>query len=380
MRLTGLDRQWSPWSERASVSYGALPPGRYVFEARARRQPERIAGGARFALVVEPLWYQRAWVQGLLLGAVVAALALLLTWRQRRRMVRLGERAAELDSLVQERTIELESVNRKLRELAERDGLTGVGNRRRFDAALGEQFAHARQSGGALALLLVDVDHFKAFNDAHGHLAGDELLKRIAQTLADHAKARGTTATVSFGEPVTASVTMRARIVDGVLQVTDTRANPAALRCTETEAGQYRLNYANACGEVNLELLYEPCAGRRGALTLRTACAHTVQAGAQFCAEVPVSAETPTLQLRARDSLDETVAALCELPGIGPWTAQYVSMRALREPDAFPDGDLGLMRALETEEGRPSASALRARAEAWRPWRAYAALRLWTQP
>mgnify|MGYP000843983335 FL=1 len=78
--------------------------------------------------------------------------------------------------------------------------------------------------------------------------------------------ARGTTATVSFGEPVTASVTMRARIVDGVLQVTDTRANPAALRCTETEAGQYRLNYANACGEVNLELLYEPCAGRRGAL------------------------------------------------------------------------------------------------------------------
>lgn len=78
--------------------------------------------------------------------------------------------------------------------------------------------------------------------------------------------ARGATATVSFGEPVTASVTMRARIVDGVLQVTDTRANPASLRCTETEAGQYRLNYANACGEVNLELLYEPCAGRRGAL------------------------------------------------------------------------------------------------------------------
>ena len=78
--------------------------------------------------------------------------------------------------------------------------------------------------------------------------------------------ARGATATVSFGEPVTASVTMRARIVDGVLQVTDTRANPAALRCTEREAGQYRLNYADACGEVNLELLYEPCAGRRGAL------------------------------------------------------------------------------------------------------------------
>lgn len=77
---------------------------------------------------------------------------------------------------------------------------------------------------------------------------------------------RGATATVSFGEPATASVTMRARIADGVLQITDTRSNPPSLRCTEREAGQYRLNYANACGEVNLELLYEPCAGRRGAL------------------------------------------------------------------------------------------------------------------
>lgn len=81
---------------------------------------------------------------------------------------------------------------------------------------------------------------------------------------------RRNTATVSFGEPATATVTMRARVVDGVLQITDTRANPPSLRCTEREAGQYRLNYANACGEVNLELLYEPCAGRRGALAGNT--------------------------------------------------------------------------------------------------------------
>lgn len=78
--------------------------------------------------------------------------------------------------------------------------------------------------------------------------------------------ARGTSATVSFGDPVTASITMRTRIVDGVLQVVDTAATPATLRCTETEAGQYRLNFAEACGEVNLELLYDPCTGRRGAL------------------------------------------------------------------------------------------------------------------
>ena len=77
--------------------------------------------------------------------------------------------------------------------------------------------------------------------------------------------------------------------------------------------------------------------------------------------------------------LEETVDQLCELPGIGPWTAQYIAMRALREPDAFPTADLGLLRALETSAGRPTPAALAKRAETWRPWRAYAALRLWTQ-
>jgi AraC family transcriptional regulator of adaptative response / DNA-3-methyladenine glycosylase II len=61
------------------------------------------------------------------------------------------------------------------------------------------------------------------------------------------------------------------------------------------------------------------------------------------------------------------------LPGIGPWTASYVAMRALRDADAFPEGDLALRKAA----GGITAAALRARAEAWRPWRAYAAQHLW---
>jgi AraC family transcriptional regulator of adaptative response / DNA-3-methyladenine glycosylase II len=81
--------------------------------------------------------------------------------------------------------------------------------------------------------------------------------------------------------------------------------------------------------------------------------------------------------LRSFETLDATVAKLSRLPGIGPWTAQYIALRALREPDAFPASDLGLLRAAATAEGRPSPAALVARAEAWRPWRAYAALHLW---
>ena len=79
-----------------------------------------------------------------------------------------------------------------------------------------------------------------------------------------------------------------------------------------------------------------------------------------------------------RRSLQEAVARLVALPGIGEWTAQYIAMRALREPDAFPHADLGLMRALEDRDGkRPTAGELLVRAERWRPWRAYAASHLW---
>ncbi|MDR3506700.1 MAG: AlkA N-terminal domain-containing protein [Caulobacteraceae bacterium] len=82
--------------------------------------------------------------------------------------------------------------------------------------------------------------------------------------------------------------------------------------------------------------------------------------------------------LGGRGSLDEAVARLKALPGIGEWTAQYIAMRGLREPDAFPHGDIGLMRALAGPDGaRPNPAQLLARAEAWRPWRAYAALHLW---
>jgi AraC family transcriptional regulator of adaptative response / DNA-3-methyladenine glycosylase II len=76
--------------------------------------------------------------------------------------------------------------------------------------------------------------------------------------------------------------------------------------------------------------------------------------------------------------LEEAIAKLGSLSGIGEWTAQYIAMRELREPDAFPASDIGLMRALADADGRrPSPAELVARAERWRPWRAYAALQLW---
>jgi AraC family transcriptional regulator of adaptative response / DNA-3-methyladenine glycosylase II len=76
---------------------------------------------------------------------------------------------------------------------------------------------------------------------------------------------------------------------------------------------------------------------------------------------------------------DEVMAALTSLPGIGDWTAQYVALRALGEPDAFPSGDL-VLRRQAGGLGRPLTTAsLMGRAEAWRPWRGYAVMLLWLQ-
>jgi AraC family transcriptional regulator of adaptative response / DNA-3-methyladenine glycosylase II len=84
------------------------------------------------------------------------------------------------------------------------------------------------------------------------------------------------------------------------------------------------------------------------------------------------------LSIDAGHGLDDFVRRMTAIPGIGEWTAQYVAMRACREPDAFPSSDLGLLRALGNGRGPVSRAELERSAEEWRPWRAYAAICLWT--
>jgi AraC family transcriptional regulator of adaptative response / DNA-3-methyladenine glycosylase II len=80
----------------------------------------------------------------------------------------------------------------------------------------------------------------------------------------------------------------------------------------------------------------------------------------------------------ASRGLDETIQRLQSIRGVGEWTAHYIALRQLREPDAFPAADVGLMRALADLEGRRRSSReLVGRADQWRPWRAYAAQHLW---
>lgn len=91
--------------------------------------------------------------------------------------------------------------------------------------------------------------------------------------------------------------------------------------------------------------------------------------------EVAKAVAAGSFLLEKRATLEETIAALEDLPGIGPWSANYIAMRAFREADAFPAGDLVLRR----NAGGLTGTALTRRAERWRPYRAYAAMLLWTK-
>lgn len=107
------------------------------------------------------------------------------------------EMTEKLESRVAERTAELEAANRQLEALSSTDGLTGVFNRRFFDVRLSEEAARCRRNG-PLALVMIDVDHFKALNDNLGHQAGDACLRKLADVLTIVVR-RGTDLVARYG-------------------------------------------------------------------------------------------------------------------------------------------------------------------------------------
>jgi AraC family transcriptional regulator, regulatory protein of adaptative response / DNA-3-methyladenine glycosylase II len=94
--------------------------------------------------------------------------------------------------------------------------------------------------------------------------------------------------------------------------------------------------------------------------------------------ELAEAAATDSNLFRPFGTIEEAIARLRKIRGVGEWTAQYIALRALRETDAFPATDIGLLRGAELVDGaRSTAPTLLMRSESWRPWRAYAAQHLW---
>lgn len=105
----------------------------------------------------------------------------------------LKERSEAIDRKLQNSRAEMEGLRQHLVEVtqeAQRDFLTGVFNRKAFDKMMDELTHTAEEQGAALCLLMIDIDHFKRFNDTHGHLIGDEVLKTVSKILTDTLKGR----------------------------------------------------------------------------------------------------------------------------------------------------------------------------------------------
>ncbi len=96
-----------------------------------------------------------------------------------------------LEARVLERTAALEDANRKLSELTVTDALTGLANRRRFDAVFADEWSRGCRSRQPLAVIMLDIDYFKPYNDHYGHQAGDECLRAVARVLQTSARRAG---------------------------------------------------------------------------------------------------------------------------------------------------------------------------------------------
>jgi diguanylate cyclase (GGDEF)-like protein len=176
--------EWSGWTDRDRDLYvRAVTPGDYVLEVEARTRTGRLAAPASYRYRVLPQWHERLWVRLLMLLALIAVVALGVQEFIRRRTERYREANRRLEARIAERTHELEEVNRKLAELATEDALTGVANRRALEQGLQREWLRCLDQRRPLSVLMIDVDHFKKYNDTHGHLEGDVLLRSIAKQL-----------------------------------------------------------------------------------------------------------------------------------------------------------------------------------------------------
>lgn len=158
--LEGVDTTWQDAGTRNSVSYAHLAPGSYVFRVR---EGLGQAHPTSLAIVIEPPWWKTSWALALYVIAGVAVSYALLTLFSRIQTARIRREMLE--------------------QLVMQDPLTGIPNRRKFQAVLAAEKSRCKRTNHDIAVIMIDIDFFKGFNDRFGHQAGDEALKRVATSL-----------------------------------------------------------------------------------------------------------------------------------------------------------------------------------------------------
>ncbi len=176
-RLEPFDKEWVDAGTRRTAYYTNLPPGSYTFTVRACNDDgvwnEK---GASLHFRLAPHFHQTWWFTAL---CVLGGLVLVLVFIQFR-LRQLRAQRNRLEALVCERTSQLQTALQKVEEMANTDGLTGVANRRCFENWIDREWKRSQRNVDELAVVLMDVDYFKKYNDTYGHLAGDDCLKKVA--------------------------------------------------------------------------------------------------------------------------------------------------------------------------------------------------------
>jgi len=193
-RLDPIDHDWSRWTDQPFIDYTTLEANDYTFRLRARG-PSMVPSAERvWTFSVLPPWYRTGWAYALwalLAIGVIALIIRLRTARLRAQAERLRQSVAEKTGELQETVKLLEQANTRLEALSLEDDLTGIANRRYFERALTDEWNRARRRETPLALILLDLDHFKDLNDRRGHPAGDDCLRRVGAFLADAIRRSG---------------------------------------------------------------------------------------------------------------------------------------------------------------------------------------------
>jgi diguanylate cyclase (GGDEF)-like protein len=180
-KLEGYDKKWSPWVSFHKKEYTNLPAGDYVFKVKAKNIFGIESPTAKFGFIILPPWYMTiyAYIGYFLLSGLFIYILL---WFNSRRHKKARDK---LEIIIKERTAIIKEQNRKLKELATHDGLTGLFNKRKFEELYDREWRRAVRNKTPIGIIMIDIDYFKLYNDSYGHQAGDICLKKVAETISN---------------------------------------------------------------------------------------------------------------------------------------------------------------------------------------------------
>lgn len=194
--MEGMTPDWIEVGANREANFPSLPHGQYRFRLAGSVDGQTWREAEPLTVTVQPRWHETRWA---LAGGLAGAGALLLGLVQLRTR-HLRQRQSELERLVAEKTETLRQANEHLQALSFSDALTGLANRRRFDEQLALEWRRTAREQVPLALVLADIDAFKAYNDSVGHAAGDDCLRAVAKVIRTTAGRAGDLAARYGGE------------------------------------------------------------------------------------------------------------------------------------------------------------------------------------